>query len=183
MEAVVSDFRNHLCRSSRSLPFLFYQYLKLKSSMARSLSVENLVPRGMWGQLSTTCSNATEVTQWGALSCSLPQATTDYGVRDGRSNWPIDGRSVTPHLTLGSTPWAPVEMRATNRKTCCTHMEANMRLWVWKANALPVRALRGLSVGTRICSAYCRCGRTRDLYSGRISSLILYLKLLAMNPS
>ena len=40
----------------------------------------------MWGQLSTTCSNATEVTQWGAPCCSRTQAATDNGVRDGRFN-------------------------------------------------------------------------------------------------
>ena len=28
----------------------------------------------------------TEVTQWGAPSCSQPQPATDNGVRDGRSN-------------------------------------------------------------------------------------------------
>ena len=41
----------------------------------------------MWIQSSTTCSNFTEVAQWGAPSCSQPQPATDNGVRDGRSNW------------------------------------------------------------------------------------------------
>ena len=41
----------------------------------------------MWVQLSTTCSNFTEVSQWGAPSCSQPKSATDNGVRDGRSNW------------------------------------------------------------------------------------------------
>ena len=40
----------------------------------------------LWGQLSTTCSNVTEVAQWAAPSCSRPQPATDNGVRDGRSN-------------------------------------------------------------------------------------------------
>ena len=40
----------------------------------------------LWGQLSTTYSNVTEVAQWAAPSCSRPQAATDNGVRDGRSN-------------------------------------------------------------------------------------------------
>ena len=57
----------------------------------------------MWGQLSTNCSNATEVAQWGASSCIPPQPATYNGVRDGRSN----SLSVTPHLTQCSTPWAP----------------------------------------------------------------------------
>ena len=38
------------------------------------------------GKLSTTCSNAIEVTQWATPSCSRPQPATDNGVRDGRSN-------------------------------------------------------------------------------------------------
>ena len=42
----------------------------------------------MWGQLLTTCDNATELAQWWAPSYSLPQPATDNGVRDGRSNWP-----------------------------------------------------------------------------------------------
>ena len=37
----------------------------------------------MWGKLSTTCSNATEVARLGA-SCSRPQP----GVEDGGSSWP-----------------------------------------------------------------------------------------------
>ena len=40
----------------------------------------------MWVQLSTTCSNFTEVAQWGAPSCSQQQPATDNGDRDGRSN-------------------------------------------------------------------------------------------------
>ena len=39
-----------------------------------------------------------------------------------------------------------------------------------------------LKFGDQNCTACSRCGRTRDLYNGRISSLFLYLKLLAMNP-
>ena len=57
----------------------------------------------MWGQLSTTCSNATELAQLGAPSCNLPQPATDNGARDGRSNW----LAVTPFHSQGSTPWAP----------------------------------------------------------------------------
>ena len=33
----------------------------------------------MWVQLSTTCSNFTEVAQWGDPSCSQPQPATDNG--------------------------------------------------------------------------------------------------------
>ena len=38
------------------------------------------------GQLSTTCSNATEVSKWATPICSRPQPGTDNGVRDYRSN-------------------------------------------------------------------------------------------------
>ena len=41
-----------------------------------------------------------------------------------------------------------------------------------------------LNVGTmHNCTVYSRCGRIGDLYSGRISSMFLYRKLLVMNPS
>ena len=57
----------------------------------------------IWGQLSTTCSNATEVALLRAHSCSRPQPATDISVRDGRSNW----LAVTIRPAQGSTPWAP----------------------------------------------------------------------------
>ena len=38
------------------------------------------------GQLSTTCSNVTQVAQWAASSCSRPQPAMDNDVRDCRSN-------------------------------------------------------------------------------------------------
>ena len=38
--------------------------VKAKSSMARNVPVENLLYHRMWGQLSTTYSNVTEVAQW-----------------------------------------------------------------------------------------------------------------------
>ena len=57
----------------------------------------------MWGQLSATCSNVTEVAQLGSPSCSRPQPATDNGVRDGRSNWLV----VTPHPSQSANSWAP----------------------------------------------------------------------------
>ena len=62
--------------------------------MAKSLPVENLLPQNM-GQISTNCSNATEVTQRGAPSCGRPQPATDNGVIDRRYNW----MTVTLHHT------------------------------------------------------------------------------------
>ena len=44
------------------------------------------VKKVIWGQLSTTCSNSTEVAQCGAFCCSRPHLATDNGVRDGRFN-------------------------------------------------------------------------------------------------
>ena len=69
--------------------------------MARSLLVDNLLPQNA-GQLSTTCSNAIEITQWETPNWSRPQPATDNGVKDGWSN-----RQVAPPTLKGSTPWAP----------------------------------------------------------------------------
>ena len=55
--------------------------------MARSPTDEILLPLG---QLSTTCSIATEVAQWATRNCSRPQSPTDQGV--GTVNlidWPL----------------------------------------------------------------------------------------------
>ena len=41
--------------------------------MARSHQEEDYYYHLLWGQLSTTCSDATEVAQWAAPSCSQPQ--------------------------------------------------------------------------------------------------------------
>ena len=54
----------------------------------------------LWGPMSTTCSNATEVAQWATPSCSRPQPATDNGVRDGRSN----RVAVNPSPLMGSNP-------------------------------------------------------------------------------
>ena len=73
--------------------------LKVKSSVARSHQWR-IYYHSLWGQLSTTCSNATEVAQWAAPSSSQSQRATDNGVRDGRSNW----LSVIPTLYRAVTP-------------------------------------------------------------------------------
>ena len=54
--------------------------------MVRSLPQGRSYFHCLWGQLSTTCSNVTEVAQWATHSCSRPQPATDNGVRDGRFN-------------------------------------------------------------------------------------------------
>ena len=48
------------------------------------------------------------------------------------------------------------------------------------SHTLPNSLLIG---GNQKCTAYSRCGRTRDVYNGRIISLFLYLKLRATNPN
>ena len=57
----------------------------------------------MWFQLSTTCSNFTEVAQWEAPGCSHPQLATDNGVRDGRSNWLVAPPPYTRQYHMSST--------------------------------------------------------------------------------
>ena len=64
----------------------------LKKIKAMRPSEENRLPL-LWGQISTTSCNATEVAQWASPSCSRPQPSTDNGVSDGRSNW----LPVNPH--------------------------------------------------------------------------------------
>ena len=63
----------------------------------------------MWGKLSTTFSNATEVAKLGAPSCSQPQPATDNGISDGRSNW----LAVTPTLHRAA-PYELHELLAVN---------------------------------------------------------------------
>ena len=58
--------------------------VKVKSSMARSLPVGNLLPQNVGSIINYL--QYTEAAQWGTLSCSQPQPATDNGVRDGRSN-------------------------------------------------------------------------------------------------
>ena len=53
---------------------------KVKSSMARSLPVENLLSQNV-GSIINYLQQFTEVAQWGAPSCSQPQPATDNGER------------------------------------------------------------------------------------------------------
>ena len=93
----------------------------------------------------------TEVAQWGTPGCSRPQPATDNGARDGRSNW-----LVAPPTRLGSTPtsstYCTVLTRPTNRKTCCTNRDSNVRPRVCQNNALPVQPLRVYTKPLRSCS-------------------------------
>ena len=67
--------------------YLIVQQLKKRLSLLRPGTAQcRIYYYRMCGQLSTTCSNAIEVAQWGDPSCSLPLSATDNGFRDGRSN-------------------------------------------------------------------------------------------------
>ena len=61
------------------------QKKKVKSSMARSLPVENLLPQNV-GSIINYLQQSTEAAQWVTPSCSKPQPAMDNGVRDCRSN-------------------------------------------------------------------------------------------------
>ena len=112
----------------------------------------------MWGQLSTTCSNFTEVAQWGAPSCSQPQPATDNGVRDGRSNWllapPTIHRAVPPELhVLHIAMRAGLQitrLAALSQPRTCDHSEC-------QTNALPVRPLRVHIISDTLRSTYLLC--------------------------
>ena len=94
--------------------------------MATSSPAENLLPVS-WGQLSSSCSNATEVAQLAAPSCSRPQPAADNGVREVDTiNCPLPPslyRAVPPKLNfhdanvryksrVHSTGFDPVACRA-----------------------------------------------------------------------
>ena len=114
-------------------------FLKVKTSMARSLPVENRLPQNV-GSIINNFQQYTEVAQWGAPICSRPQPGTDNGVRDGRSNWLVTSptlyRAVPPELQVLHS-----SMQAANHKTYCTDWDANVRPSECQANALPVQPL------------------------------------------
>ena len=65
--------------------FVFQQKGKGKVFFGRKPPNGESTATNLLGQLSTTCSNVTQVAQWAASSCSRPQPATDNGVRHGRS--------------------------------------------------------------------------------------------------
>ena len=70
--------------------------------MGRSIRQETLLPL-LWGQLSSTFSNATEVAEWETPSCSRLQQASDNGTSDGRSNL----QAVLPERLLHSVSASP----------------------------------------------------------------------------
>ena len=118
--------------------------VKVKSYVARSLSVENLLPQNVEWIINYTCSNVTEIAQWGAPSCSRPQPANKNVVRDGRSNWLV----FTPHPTQDSTPELQVlhgANAAANHYTYFSHWDENARPSECQANALSVLPRRVFS--------------------------------------
>ena len=67
-------------------PHAALQCIAVKSSMARSLPMENLQQKNVLSIVNDLHAESTEVAQWGTHSCSRIQPATDNGVRDGSSN-------------------------------------------------------------------------------------------------
>ena len=100
----------------------------------------------MWGQLSTTWSNANVVAQWAAPSCSQLQSAMDNGIRDSRSIWLAIGPLVPLPLPITGQQYplsstCMVQMWVTNHKTCRIQWNSNIRPSECQANALPLRLL------------------------------------------
>ena len=83
------------------------------SSLARRSQVEFLLPLFV-GSIATTYRNSTDVAQWAAHSCRLPQPATHNGVRDGRSNW-LDGTRSSTIYKRSPKGHMKMQIRATNQ--------------------------------------------------------------------
>ena len=95
----------------------------VKSSMARSLPVENLLPQNV-GSIINYLQQCTEAAHWGTPSCCQPQPATDNGVRDGRSNWlvaPPPSWAVPPELFMHSINQCTIS----GNRTCNHSMQGN----------------------------------------------------------
>ena len=69
-------------------------YVKMRSSLARSSSRENIL-NCLSSQLLTTFSTATKVAQWATPSKNRRQAAAENDVKDGRYIW-LTGRCTPP---------------------------------------------------------------------------------------
>ena len=74
------DYMTHI----NQLNSFFFRPIKVTTSMARSLPVENLLQQNA-GSIINSCRNSSSC-QWGTHRCNRPQPATDNDVRDGRSN-------------------------------------------------------------------------------------------------
>ena len=114
---------------------------KVKSTMARSLSVENPLPQNVGSII-----NWELPASYGSCSLELPGAADRSQLRTIASETvdPTDWPLLPPYIgqyPLNST-YCTVQMRVINHKTCCSHWDANARPSECQANALPVRPLR-----------------------------------------
>ena len=94
-----------------------------RSSMARSLPVENLLPQNVWSIINYL-KLSTEAAQWGTPSCSQPQPAMDNGVREGRSNWlvaPPPSWAVHPERLVHSIN----QCNLSGDRTCNRSMRGN----------------------------------------------------------
>ena len=110
------------------IPPYMFPCKKVKSSLAKSPQRRNES-----GQLSTTCSNATEVAKWATPSCSRPHRATDNGIRYGRSKW----------LVAPPPSWAvPPERIHEQNKLVQPLPESTLQYSACEATTLPIRPLR-----------------------------------------
>ena len=120
----------------------YFKSVKVKSSMARSLPVENLLRQNVCSIINYL-QKFTKVAQWGAPSFIQPQPATDNGVRDGRSNWLVElptlHRAVLPELHVLHTAMGAASCKSQD----LLHWESLDRApSECQTNALPVRPLR-----------------------------------------
>ena len=108
---------------------------KVKSSMARSLPVENLLPQNV-GSIINHLQKSTEATQCGTPSCSRPQpgATMASETVD-----PIDWSHPHPHWQY------PHERLVHSINECSLSMESTPQPSACEATTFPLRPLRVLS--------------------------------------
>ena len=99
----------------RQVPTIIVIKVKVKSSMARSFPVENLLPQNVGSIINYL--QYTKLAQWGTPSCSQPQPATDNGVRDGRSNW----------LVAPTASWAVPPERLVHSINQCTQLDSNVQ--------------------------------------------------------
>ena len=74
----------------------------------------------LWGQLTKTFSNPTEVAKWATPCWSRPQEATENGIKDGRPNW----LAITPTIYRGVSP--EHHLHSENVSNLCGYLE-NMR--------------------------------------------------------
>ena len=117
---------------------LDWSYVKVKGKVFYGkIPQRRIYYHRLWGQISTTFSNATEVAKLATLSCSWPQPLTDNDVRDGRYNL----RTVTLHLQRQHPLQAARLVHSINRFSLCR--ETTLQPSAREATTLPMRTISG----------------------------------------